>query len=247
MASSSERSVARAQGAQPRPLPPPPPEEVAAFYALVEKQTTASVLSREARCAELSDRGAKHAQRLWGDHSLVVAELRVSEATALRGMAIASTSSSEQQASRRRAWAILVPVHALLLRRLADNTLLPGTIKEEEVTYYARSLAFIGRAQGKPVPSEPVLRGQSAVLGYTTLLGAVYHTLNLLIELRGLRAAAGECVLFCFNGIGRHPTDGNDDVQARERGCCYGDDTNVHETTELRAFLLCCRAPQMAL
>ena len=99
-------------------------------------------------------------------------------------MAIVSTSSSEKEALRRRAWAILVPVHALLLRRLADNTLLPGTMKEEEVTYFARSQAFWYKAQGKPVPSEVVLQGLGVGLGYETLLKAVFLTLNLLAELR---------------------------------------------------------------
>ena len=100
-------------------------------------------------------------------------------------MARLSTSSSEQEGLRRRAWAILVPVHALLLRRLADNTLLPGTIKEEEVTYYARLLAFTYKVKAKPVPSddEAVLQGLGAVLGYTTLLDAVYQTLSLLMVL----------------------------------------------------------------
>ena len=182
MASSSERGAARATGAPP----PPPPEELAAFYALVEKKTIAGVLSRHARCAELCDRAARHAGRLWGENnSLVLADLRLGEAAALREFAIVSTSSSEKEALFRRAWAILLPVHTLLLRRLADNTLLPGINKKEEVTYYARSQVFIKKAKDKPVPSGPVLQAMGVVLGYTTLLDAVFHTLNLLVELRG--------------------------------------------------------------
>ena len=185
MASSSERGAARAPGAPPPPLPLPPPEEVAAFYALVEKRVIAGVLNRHTRCAELSERVARHGERLYGENSLVVADLRVTEATSLRNLAIASTSSSEQEALRLRARAILVPVHALLLRRLADNTLLPGTNTAGEVTYYASSQAFDGKAQGKPVLSEAVLQRQGVVLGYTTLLDAVYQTLALLMEVRG--------------------------------------------------------------
>ena len=83
-------------------------------------------------------------------NSLVVAHLRVGEAGSLRELASALTSSSEREALRRRAWAILLPVHALLLRRLADNTLLPGTNTEEEVTYYAGSQAFAQKAHGTP-------------------------------------------------------------------------------------------------
>ena len=182
MASSSERGAARAPRAPPPPLPPPPPEELAAFYALVEKQVTAEVLSRDARCAELPERAATHAERLWGKNSLVVAHLRVYEATSLRDVALTSTSL-EKEALYRRAWAILVPVRALLLRRLADNTLLPGTIKEEEVTFYARWHTFLWKAKGKLIPSE--LQGSGVVLGYTTLLTAVLLTLALLAELRG--------------------------------------------------------------
>ena len=149
-------------------------------------------------------------------NSLVVAHLRVGEAGSLRELASALTSSSEREALRRRAWAILLPVHALLLRRLADDTLLPGTIKEEEVTYLARSQAFVLKAMDKPVPSEAVLQHLGAMLGYTTLLKAVFHTLALLMD-GGTRitAATGECAQLCFDGVGRHPTNGNDAEQDR--------------------------------
>ena len=76
-------------------------------------------------------------------------------------------------------------MHALLLRRLADNTLLPGTIKDEEVAYYARTYAVAWKAFDKPVPSEAALHGLGGVCGYTTLLDAVSLTLALLNELRG--------------------------------------------------------------
>ena len=210
MASSSERGAARASRAPPTPpLPPPPPEEVAAFYALVERKTTAGVLSRHARCAELCDRAARHAVRLWGEHSLVVAHLRMDEAVALRNIASSSTSSSEQEALCRRAWVRLVPVHALLLRRLADNTLLPGTNKEEEVTYTARSQAFIRKAMDEAVSCEEALQGLGILLGYSTLLDAMFHTLALLIELRNFpvqRESARSFVLTALDAIPRMAT-----------------------------------------
>ena len=162
------------------PLPPPPPGKVAAFYALVEQQTTAAVLGRHTRCAELSGRAAKQAERLYGDNSLVVAHLRVNEASSLREAARASTSFSEKEALYRRTWAILLRVHTLLLRRLADNTLLPGTNKEEEVTFFVRSKAFVCNDKGMPAPSGAVLQLAGALLGYDTLLNTVFHTLALL-------------------------------------------------------------------
>ena len=209
MASFSERGAARATGAPPPTLPPPPPEEVAAFYALVEKQTTAGLLSRYTRAAELADRAARHAARLWGDNSLVVADLRESEAGSLRNLANASTSSSEDVELRRRAWAILVPVRALLLRRLAYNTLLPGTIREEEVTHYAHTLAFTWKAKDEPVPSEAALQGFGVVLGYTALLSAVFQTLNLLVEIGGSklsRESGHSFVLTALDAIPRTAT-----------------------------------------
>ena len=160
-------------------------EEETAFFMLVERVVTASLLSRHARCAELSDRAAKHAERLYGDNSLVVADLRVVEALSLRELARASTSLSEQDALLQRAWASLVPVHALLLRRLDVNTLLPGTIKEKEVTYCARLQAFALKAKDEPVPSDADLRGVGVAVGYETLLKAVITTLGLLSDLRG--------------------------------------------------------------
>ena len=170
---------------------------------------TASVLSRDARCAELSDHAARHAEKLWGENSLVVAHLRVGEAISLRGMAFASTSSSEQEALRRLAWVVLVPVHALLVRRLADNTLLPGTIKEEEVTYYAHTLEFTWKARDEPIPSDAVLQGVGVVLGYETLVNAAYQTLNLLMVLRGSalpRESAHSFVLTALDAVPRTAT-----------------------------------------
>ena len=209
MASSSERGAARAPGAPPPALPPPPPEEVAAFYALVEKQTTAGVLCRHTRAVELSVRSARQAEKLLGQNSLVVANLRVGEAADLQSMARASTSSTEKEALRRRAWVILVPVHALLLRRLADNTLLPGTNTEEEVTYYARLQVFTCKTKDKAVPSDAALQGLGVVLGYETLLRAVFHTLNSLAELRGSalpRDSAHSFVLTALAAIPRTAT-----------------------------------------
>ena len=209
MASSSEHGAARARGAPPPPLPPPPPEEVSAFYALVEKQSTAEVLSRDVRCAELCDAGARHAARLWGENSLVVAHLRLSEATSLRNLASTSTSAPEQEALLRRAWAILVPVHALFLRRIADNTLMPGTNTEAEVTYLAHSEAFGLKAMDKPVPSKAVLRGFGVVLGYSALMKAVDLTLALLMDLRDSalpRESAQFFVLTALDAIPRTAT-----------------------------------------
>ena len=188
MASSSQRGAARA---------PPPPEEVTAFFTLIERMATTVALSRHARCAELCDRAAKHAEMLYGDNSLVVADLRVNEVISLRNVAFASTSSPEQEALLVRAREILSPVHALLLRRLADNTLLPGTINEEEVAYGARVLAFTLKAKEEPVPSEAALQDLGVVFGYEALLKAVLITLAMQWE------SAHSFVLLALDAIPR--------------------------------------------
>ena len=142
-----------------------------------------------------------HAARLWGDNSLVVADLRQGEAISLRELARASSSSLEKEALRRRAWALLVPVHA-----------------PEEVTYYPRTQAFICKAKDKTVPSEAVLQGMGAVLGYATLLRAAFHSLALLVELRGfalVRDSAKFFVLTALDAIPRTATiDFKLDVEA---------------------------------
>ena len=209
MASSSVNGAARATGAPLPSLPPSPPEEVAAFYTLVEKRVTTGVLNRHARCVELSDRAARSAARLYGDNSLVVADLRVSEAGAIRNLACVSTPCSEKVALLQRAWALLVPVHALLLRRLADNTLLPGTIEDGESTYFVRQKVFTWKARDESVPSDADLQGLGVLLGYEKLLRAMVLTLALLFELRGFalpRESACFFVLTAFDAIPRMAT-----------------------------------------
>ena len=146
---------------------------------------------------------------MWGNNSLIVADLRMGEAVALREVAFASSSTSEKEALRRRAWAILVPVHALLLRRLADNTLLPGTIKVEEVTYDARLQAFVRKAADKPPLSDAALHSLGVSFGYKTLIKVASCTLALLIELRGsglLQESAHAFVLTALDAIPRTAT-----------------------------------------
>ena len=109
----------------------------------------------------------------------------------------------------KRSWAILLRVHALLLRRLADETLLPGTNTEEEVTYFVRTQVLWHKAADKPVPSEAVLRLGGGVFGYTVLLDAVYRTLALIGHLRGFalsRESAHSFVLTALDAIPRTAT-----------------------------------------
>ena len=79
--SSSQRDTTRA---------PPPPDQLASFYSLVDKVVNAGVLCRHARAAELCAKAAEKGEALFGDDSLVVAELRMGESKALASLGIRS-------------------------------------------------------------------------------------------------------------------------------------------------------------
>ena len=158
---------------------PPPPDQLAAFYKLVDKRTIAGQLCRYARNAELSAEAAVQAEALFGDDILVVASLRYYESEALTGLYMAA-SGAEREALARRSWAALVALIPVLLRRLEADTLLPGTLREEELDYAAHAQAAECKANNEPVPPSPVLRGWASTLGYDTLLYAMFRSLNLL-------------------------------------------------------------------
>ena len=113
------------------------------------------------------------------DDSLVVAELRMGESRALNSLAIRA-SGAEEEALLRRSWAVLLLVINLLLRRLAENTLLPGTIREEELDYDTHSQGASFKAENMPVASPVVLRALASTVGYVTLLQAMVRSLDLL-------------------------------------------------------------------
>ena len=109
-----------------------PLDPTAAFQRLVEKRVTAGYLCRWAREAELSAQAAAQAEALFRADSLVTAHLRVYEVGAYRFLA-RDKPSADRDALMGRSWAVLMPVCTLLLRRLAANTLLPGSCCPEEV------------------------------------------------------------------------------------------------------------------
>ena len=75
---------------------------------------------------------------------------------------------------------MLVSVLPLLLRRLEANALLPGTIKEEELDFYAHMQAAAKKAQNQLIPPPSGLQTLATTLGYVTLLSAMQRCLDLL-------------------------------------------------------------------
>ena len=171
MALSAHRGAARA---------PPPPDQLASFYKLVDKTMIAGVLCRDARHVELSAQAAVQVEALFfGDDSLVVASLRLSECMALVNLS-AEASGAERTALFHRAWNLLVSLVSLLLRRLEADTLLPGAIRQEELDYEAHAMAALSRAKNEPSPPPDLLRARASTLGYSTVLLAIFRSLDLL-------------------------------------------------------------------
>ena len=127
MASSVGRGVSSA---------PPPPDRLAVFYKLVDKKLIACVLSRFARAVELAAEAAMQAEALFADDSLVLARLRMDGSIELKNIAC-QASGAERRAYARQSWALLLSAIPILVRRLESDTLLPGTIREEELNYKA--------------------------------------------------------------------------------------------------------------
>ena len=171
MASSSQRSTSRA---------PPPRDQLASFYKLVDKDVIAGALSRHARNAELSAQAAMQAEALFGGDSLVVASLRQRESESLPFLGVAARGA-EQKALLRKSWEVLLSILPLLLRRLAANTLLPATIRDEELDYEAHVQATSAKALSRPVPFPTQLRTWATTMGYDAILNAMVKGLDLLL------------------------------------------------------------------
>ena len=173
--SSAERGV-------PRSLPPA--DLLAAFYKLADKSVVASVLCRHARVVELAAQASVEAAALFGDDSLVVADLHLSGSANLNASAF-DARGTEQEALYRQSWALLVSAIPILLRRLDANTLLPGTVQEEELDYEAHVQAVVRKAK-----NEPVLSTTQSAMGYDLLICAAFMSLNHLMHPHPLWPAA---------------------------------------------------------
>ena len=120
------------------------------------------------------------AEALFGyDDSLVVANLRIGVCQSHLNLGV-EASGAERISLVRRAWNVLLSIIPLLLRRAEANTLLPGTVREEELDYYAHVQAALMKAQNKPVPPPAVLRAVVTLIGYSTLLDAIFMSLKCL-------------------------------------------------------------------
>ena len=159
---------------------PPQPDQLAVFYKLVDKRRIASVLCRSARAVELAAEAATQAEALFPGDSLVVARLRMDGSINLNNISCRA-SGAEREAYARQSWALLIYAISILLRRLESNTLLPGTIREEEMDYAVHEKVTGFKAiKNKPGPPPAMLRSLASVMGYGTLVMGMFVSVELL-------------------------------------------------------------------
>ena len=169
--SSAERDATRA---------PPPPDKLAAFYKLADKKAFACVLLRHARAVELAAQASVDAVALFGG-DLVVAGQHMSGCTSVNSSAF-SARGAEQEALLRRSRALLLLAVPILLRRIEANTLLPGSLREEELEYDVHVQAVVKKAKNEPVPPPAILQESASAMGYNVLLCAVIMCLHHLMH-----------------------------------------------------------------
>lgn len=136
----------------------------AAFYKLAGRKAQALALCRDARSAELSSSATEKAKALFGADSLVLADCLASECLALNNVSMTVTGV-EEEALDRKGWDVLFQaLIPLLLRRLSTATLLPGTIRGEELEYAAHVRVAAHKALDKPLPSPAALRARASTI-----------------------------------------------------------------------------------
>ena len=179
------------------------------------------MLSRYARAVELAAEAATHAEALFADDSLVVASLRMDGSMNLTNLTC-NARGAEREAFERQSWALLLSTIAILVRRLESNTLLPGSIREDEQDYTAHEQAAGFTALNKPVPLPAVLRAWASTMGYAILLRAMHTSLDLLRSPLWPPAQKRSVELFVLQGLDiiphtagvAHTTAGEDCVVA---------------------------------
>ena len=108
-----------------------------------------------------------------------------------------NASGAEHEALLRRSWALLLLAIPILLCRLDANTLLPGTIWEEELDYAADmqavatrvyTQAMVRKAKNEPILPPARLRVVVSALGYSLLSCATSLSLSSLTRQFGTAA-----------------------------------------------------------
>ena len=145
----------------------------------MDKSITATHLSRFARAAEPAGRAAARAEALYGADSLVCANQCVQESLSLSSLGIRA-SGAEREALKRASWNALLAAVAILQRRLADDTLLPGAMRANEEEYSLRALLCVEKAAGRAAPRAASFHLASQVEGYSTLVSALLKSLDFL-------------------------------------------------------------------
>ena len=134
----------------------------------------------------------------------MVASLRWNEARPLCNVS-SQAVGVEKEALLRRAWALLLPLHALVLRRVASNSLLPDTLHQEEIGYGAHLASCPANKT-----LHAVHEGDGQLVGYSLLCLATSGTLNMMPVLQWPPAQAASAQSFVLDALDVIPRTNGD-------------------------------------
>ena len=104
----------------------------------------------------------------------------------LRQSQLEGVTADERTTLHAEAWALLSSSLPLILRRMDDNTMLPGRGTAVELAFCKRLIELTQVAGGQPPRPARLLQLESLSLGYATALRAACLVLGCIVQLRGL-------------------------------------------------------------
>ena len=161
--------------------------DVAALASAVEAAFLAKHKQRWARAAELFDRAARACEAGSPPDSLVSADLRLRAATALLDQArMPDVSINDASAQCASAWAMVSAASRTLAARADAGTLLPGSLRDDELAYVQAMAPIELRVQNPDERPDSryakLLEADAPLIGYESMLRAAHVTLGRLMK-----------------------------------------------------------------
>ena len=169
------------------------PVDTTQLDKLCEKALTASSSGRHALTSSFFRRAAEEALRLHGE-TFVCTYLTLHRALSLGRQSEHEGVTKDKAALDDEAWALASGCLPLIVRRMDDNTMLPGRGTAVELAFFKRFTATRDTMLGDPPASSRELQLVGLSLGYATALRAAHLLLALLTPRREVEARKP---LFC--------------------------------------------------
>ena len=155
---------------------------------LCEKALTAEFSGRHALAAAFFRRAAEEALHLHGE-TFVCTYLTLRRALSLHRQSVLQGVTREERAAlRTEEWALASGCLPLIVRRMDDNTVLPGRGTAAELAFFKRFMVTRHTAFGEPPLSSRSLQLVCLNLGYATALRSASRLLGLLCVRRNVEA-----------------------------------------------------------